>query len=216
MSENELVKIDGMPVVAVDEKDFAAAVGGDWLPRFQVVDSNSKVGKKQLAKVGNYALVRSEDDVVDLTNQVDALVIHMRWTAIDTNEDSLSFSHDKESDEFKRIEEESKVQNSGCMWGPEFLVYLPSVKSFATFFCGSATARRESKNIFKLLRKAATFKTHLIENKRYTWWGPLVVECTSPFDLPSEEEIKDQAVKFANPPKQAETEAAPSNDGRER
>jgi len=215
MSENELVKVDGMPVVPVGEKEFSALVGGDWLPRLQVVDSNSKVGKKNLAKVGNYALVRSEDDVVDLTNQVDALIIHMRWTAIDTNEDSLSFSHDKESDEFQRIQEESKVSNSGCMWGPEFLVYLPSVKSFATFFCGSATARRESKNIFKLLRKAATFKTHFIENKRYSWWGPLVTECTSPFDIPSEEEIKQEAVKFANPPKQEETEEAPA-DGRER
>lgn len=217
MSDNALVKIDGMPIIEVTEDEFKLIVSGDWLPRIQVVDSNSKVAKKKQAESGNYALVRGEDDVLDLTNQVDVLVVHVRWTALDTNGDTPTFVHERESDEFKRIEEESLVQNSGCMWGPEFLLYIPSVKSFATFFCASATARRESKHIFKLMHKAATLKTHFIEKGKHSWYGPLITECSSPFDIPPSDEIKEQALKFANPiTRKAEAVADAPADGRER
>lgn len=212
----DLIKLDGMPAVEVTEDEFKSIVSGDWLPRLQVVDSASKIAKKNLAAAGSYALVKGEDDVVDLTNQIDALVIHMRWTAIDMNGDTPIFNHERESAEFQRIEEESKTRDSGCMWGPEFLLWLSGVKSYATFMCGSATARREAKNVYKLLHKAATFKTHFIEKGRYSWYGPIVVECSSPFEIPGSEDIKAQALKFANPPKPTEEAAPASDDGRER
>ena len=212
MSENELIALDGMPALPVSEDEFKDIVSGDFLPRIQVVDSASKVCKKKQAEAGNYALVRAEDDVVDLTNQIDALVIHMRFTALDFNTEPPTFSHERKSEEFQRIEEESKVSNSGCMWGPEFLLYVDSVKTFATFFCASATARRESKNIVKLMRKAATFKTHYIEKGKYSWYGPLIVPCSNEFDLPPIEEIKAQAVKFANPTSSEVGEDAPKSD----
>lgn len=203
----ELVKFEGMPVVPVTEEELQKVLSSDYLPRLQVVDSNSKVCKKKLAEAGNYALIRSEDDVVDLTNQIDVLLVHMRWTALDVNGETPVSSHDRESEEFQRIEEESSMPNSGCMWGPEFLLWIPSAKTFATFFCSSATSRREAKNIFKLLRQPATLKTHFIETKKYSWYGPLVTSCSTPFDIPPMEEIKTQAMKFANPPSRDTGEA---------
>jgi len=212
MSENELIALDGMPALPVSEEEFKDIVSAGYLPRLQVVDSASKVCKKKQAEAGNYALVRAEDDVVDLTNQIDVLVVHMRFTALDFNTEPPIFSHDRESEEFQRIEEESKVSNSGCMWGPEFLLYIDSVKTFATFLCASATARRESKNIVKLMRKAATLKTHFIEKGKYSWFGALVIPCSNKFDLPPMEEIQTQAVKFATPVSSNNGEAAPESD----
>jgi len=213
MPENELVPMDGMPTLPVSEKEFKEIVGGDYLPRLQVVDSSSKVCKKDLAKAGNYALIRAEDDVVDLTNQIDVLVVHMRFTALDFSDgDAPVFNHVRDSAEFKRIEEESKVRDSGCMWGPEFLLYVDSVKAFATYLCSSATSRRESKNIIKLVRKAATFKTHYIEKGKYSWHGPLIIPCSTAFDIPDPEEIKAQAMKFANVASTEAAEAAPESE----
>lgn len=209
----EMVKFEDMPVVPVSEDDFNKEVAsGEFLPRIVVGDAMSKVCKRKQVEIGNYGLVRSEDDVVDLSNQLDVLIVHMRWTALDTSGEKPISSHDRDSETFKAIEEQSTIKDSGCLWGPEFLIYIPTAKTFATYFCCSITSRRESKNIFKLIRKAATFKTHLIETKKYSWHGPLVVECSTPFDLPPAEEIKKQALKFAN----ADSEDKAEDDGRER
>jgi hypothetical protein len=118
---------------------------------------------------------------------------------------------DMESDEFKRIQEKSAEQDSGCMYGPEFLVYIPQIKEFATFFCGSKSARRESPTIKALLTKPATLKSKKIETKRYTWYGPQATSCSTPFDPPDLEALKKVVEKFNNPPK-TEVEAAPEEE----
>jgi len=194
----DLIKFDGMPQLPVNEDEFNKEVSvGNYLPRIQVVDSNSRVCKKKQAEAGSYAFIKSEDDVIDLSNQFDALIIHVRFTAIDTSGDTPVFCHDKESATYENIVERSGGTDSGCLYGPEFLLYVPSMKAFATFFCASATARRESKNIYKLIKRGATFKTHYIEKGRYSWYGPLVIECSTPMELPDMEEIKKVATEFA-------------------
>jgi len=209
----DVVKFEDMPALPVTQEAFNEEVSsGEFLPRLQVADTNSKICKRKQVEAGNWGLVRNEDDVVDLSNQVDILIIHMRWTALDTNGEKPIFSHEKESDTFKTIADNSTVKDSGCLWGPEFLVYIPTAKTFATYFCCSITARREAKNIFKLMHKAATFKTHFIETKKYSWYGPLVVECSTPLETPPMEEIKKQALKFAS----AESEEVAEDDKRDR
>lgn len=89
-------------------------------------------------------------------------------------------------------------------FGPEFLIWIPGAnpQSFATFFCGNKTMRREAPNLRGLIGRAATLKVTLIETKKYSWHGPVVVPCSTPFDLPDMEEIKAQVSRFNNPPEQ--------------
>jgi hypothetical protein len=102
------------------------------------------------------------------------------------------------------------------MYGPEFLLYIPSVEDFATFFCGSKSARREAPNIKKLMTKPATFKSKKISNKRYTWFGPCVTTCSTPFAPPSLEELQEKVNKFNNPPDtSAEVVAEEKSEGEE-
>jgi hypothetical protein len=65
----------------------------------------------------------------------------------------------------------------------------------------SKTGRREARNMEPLLGKAATLKCHLIEQGKYKWHGPIVIPCTTPVEMPSEEDIRNQWTKFQNPPR---------------
>ena len=87
------------------------------------------------------------------------------------------------------------------MYGPEFLVWIPSQGVFATYFMSSKTARREAKKMEPLLGKAATFRCKLIDSGRFKWHGPVVVPCSSPLEVPALDAIKGEVEKFQNPPK---------------
>jgi len=127
------------------------------------------------------------------------LVCAWRPKALSTNDPVISV-YDVDDAEFKRIQEQSDVANSGCMFGPEFLVYIPAAGKFATFFMGSKSQRRESPNMKARMHQAATLKSKLIETPKYKWQNPVVVPCSTPFELPDLQAVKEQIEKFTNPP----------------
>lgn len=116
-------------------------------------------------------------------------------------DDAVITCFDHTDQMFKDIMAESEKKDSGCMYGPEYLVWIPSMKVFALFFMGSKTGRREAPALRALLGKAATLRTKLIESKQFSWHGPVVSACSTPFDIPSQEEIAQEVEKFLNPPK---------------
>jgi hypothetical protein len=85
------------------------------------------------------------------------------------------------------------------MWGPEYLVYIPTQKVFATFFMGTKSARREAPALKALLRQAATLGSHEIKTEKYVWWSPQIRPCTTPFEIPTPEDIKEVYEEFMNP-----------------
>ena len=196
---NELIpRGDLLPNISAEE--FKEAVSSStYLPRIQIIDPKSKLSVKKIVPAGNYALVRGKEDADDLTSEFDAIVCGMRWKALDTNGETPLTVFDKSSQAFKEIEAKSAIKDSGCMWGPEFLLWVASMKKYATFFCSSKTSRREATNIYDLIASAATFKINLIETKQYTWYGPSVVPCSAPFEIPPVEEIKAEVARFNNP-----------------
>jgi hypothetical protein len=108
---------------------------------------------------------------------------------------------DPQNPEFVRISEKSLEKDSRAMYGPEFLVWVSEAEEFATFFMGTKTMRREAPAVKTFLEKAAVLKPGKISNSKYTWYSPKVEACTTPFELPEEEEIIAQYTKFMNPPK---------------
>lgn len=201
MTDGQLVPTEalGGDVQKFDDKIFdSVAKVGDYLPRIQLMSSNSALCKKGEFPVNHYALIQDKNHD-DLGPDVDILVIAWRPKAMEIAEQVLAI-YDTENQEFTRIAEKSEEQDSGCMYGPEFLIYIASRQKFATFFMGSKSARRESPNLKAQMHKAATLKSRLIETKKYTWQSPQITPCTTPFDIPETDEIKEKLKKFNNPP----------------
>jgi len=211
--ENALIPLADLGVQKYSDEDFGKVAAGKFLPRVQLMTSNSKDCKSGEFAVNHYALVKGKN-LVDLTEKVDVLVIAWRPKAMDMS-DGVMVYHDPEHAEFKRIEEQSTQKDSGCMYGPEFLVYVPSIQEYGTFFMGSKSSRNESPAIKSLLGKAATLQSQHIKTPKYEWFSPQVIQCTAPFDLPDMEGLKAVANEFNNPPAN-ETEVAPEASGRER
>jgi len=183
-----------------DEAFALATKVGDYLPRIQLMTSQSTKCKKKEFPIDHYALVQGQN-FIDLGESVDVLVIAWRPKAIEIGDEIISVFDPKDT-EFERIQLQSDVKDSGCMFGPEYLMWVPTQKQFATFFMGSKSSRRESPSVKALLKNAATLKSHLIETKKYSWQSPIATPCSTPFDMPGADDLIKQVTKFNNPPKQ--------------
>lgn len=209
----------GGQIQKYDDKAFEAVVtSGNYLPRLQLMTSQSEKCKEGAFPINNYALVVGEI-FHDLGKEVDILVICFRPKAIEIG-DAVITVFDQNSEEFKRIVAKSELPNSGCMYGPEFLVYVPSQKKFATFFMGSKSARKEAPAVRALLQAAATLKSKKISTSQHTWFAPQAVPCSTPFELPNMDDLKKEVEKFNNPPAQevekAKSEQSAGDSGRAR
>jgi len=199
MSEdNALIKTDELGVQKYADDDFDKVASGGFMPRIQLMTSRSKACEAGDFPINHYALVKGKTPV-DLGEDVDCLVIAWRPKAIRMDEDFLAV-YDPQDEEFKKIAAASSEPNSGCMYGPEFLVYLPEEEEYTTFFLGSKSARNEAPNLKSQIGKAATLSSQKIQTKKFTWFAPKVTQCSSPFTVPDMESIKEAADKFNNPP----------------
>ena len=198
--ENELIKLEGEQGVQKYGDDIvnALAKSGDYLPRLQLMTSNAAMCKDGKFPINHYAIVDGQT-FKDMGETIDVLVINWRPKALSTN-DPIMAVYDVTNKEFTRICEQSETKDSGCMFGPEYLCWVPTTKEFVTFFMGGKISRRESPNLKALLKKAATLKAQKIDTGKYTYFSPIVVPCSTPFELPEMEDIMEQVTKFNNPP----------------
>lgn len=194
-----------------DDDAFSKMASTGFLPRLQLMTSNSEACKSGEFPTNHYAQVNDSQNL-DLGKSVDCLILSWRPKALDMNGEDIVASFDPESDSYADIQKRSEEPNSGCMWGPEFLVYIPQTKAFATFFMGSKSARRVAPAVKGLMYKAATLDSKKVETTKFTWFVPDVTPCQSPFDAPDMDEIKEQVEKFQNPPEPA-VEVAGDDDG---
>lgn len=154
--------------------------------------------------MAHYGLVLGKDQYEDLGAQVDVLPISWRPKAMRTtgggDKGTLPVQYyDHALPEFKAIQVESEKPNSGCMFGPEFLLYIPSANRYATYFMSSKTSRRQAPELKALMGRGATLKVQYIETASYSWHGPVVTVCLTRFNVPELEEIKGHAERFNNP-----------------
>lgn len=211
MRLKHLIAINTIPVFADEELIALGDLGiakaapiesildsNSFLPRVQLMSSSADKCKKGEFSVNHYAFVQGQD-FIDLGKEVDILVIHYRAKALDMSGDDIISSYDAESDVFKKIQTDSTKKDSGCMYGPEYLIYVPSQKKFATFFLGSKSARKEARTVQQRLGKAATLKSALVEWKSFSWQVPKCTPCSATFEIPSVDLIKPEVEKFDNP-----------------
>lgn len=177
------------------------ATSSDFLPRLQLFGSNSELVKRGKIPMAHWGVVIQKDQLEDLGEQVDCLPLSWRPKAMrlrNEGEAPLSYFNPKSGD-FLTVQEESEIQDSGCSFGPEYLVYLPAVKRYATYFMNTKTARNQATELRALIGRGATLKVKLIEAPKYSWHGPVVTVCQTKFEVPSLEDMKKVLEKFNNP-----------------
>ncbi len=212
---NELVakKLTGGELSKYDFESVVAGVN-TFLERLQLFGSKSDACTEQKIGIGHYGIV-TDGGITDVGEEVEVVVVSWRPKSLQIDGGNIITEYDPESEIYKKIAEMSGTPNSGCMYGPEYLLWVPCQNKFVTFFMSSKTARREAKRMHHLVGCAATFKAKLIDNGRYKWHGPVVIECSTPLDVPDEETIRTVVESFQNPPK-SEVELAPDDTGRAR
>lgn len=216
---NEIVSVDQNALTSIlaqtgvskygSDDDFnKLSTTGGFLPRLMLMGTNSTLVQEDKIKAGAYGLVRAKDQCDDLGKEVPCLPLSWRSKAMEITDGEVISVFDRKDPEFDRIVQKSEEADSGCMYGPEFLLWIPAAKCFATFYCSSKTSRREAPQLRNLIGKPTLLKSHLIKGKKYNWFGPVVTTCSQPFGLPSQEEIIEEVTKFNNPPVN-EKESAP-------
>lgn len=166
-----------------------------YLPRFRLFTLKSGAVANGLTELG-FSLVEGEEYNF-LGKDVDVFPFAIRPLALDTKvQPKPMFSHDVNSDVFKDIAERAQTKDSGCLCGPEFLIWVPSAGTFATYLMGSPTDRYVWPRLKALLGRPALIKTKLIKKAQFQWHGPDVLASSSVFDMPSVEDVTAEVEKF--------------------
>ena len=195
----------------------------EYIPRIQLMTGNSGLVQQGNAQVGEYVFINTKDDFTPLGKEVDILVCSWRLKAMQVGDGSVVSVFDPADPNFGKIRAQASVKDSGCMCGVEFLLWIPAVNAFATFYMASKSAQREAKKVRSFIDEEnnapgpATLKAAFIETKRFKWHAPVVTTCSTPFSPPEPEAFLKTLDKFLNPPKETDAEMADDDgDNRER
>ncbi len=192
---------------------FDVLVRSNFMPRVQLCGGSSDIVKEAKIAIGRFALVRGKDDFVDFGQECNLVPLSWRFAAM-RFADKTEVFYDPKSDEFKAVQAETGVKDSRCAYGPQFLVWVPQTKEFATYFFGSTSARPEGRKMLQLLNKPVTMKAKLVSTPQNKWHVPVCLACSAQVEMPPIESAIAIAAQFNNPGK-SETveESAPAPAG---
>lgn len=209
---NDLTKIDSAlgDLVPKGSSEVLAQVAktGDYLGYIKLMTSRSNEVESGEFPANHYAFIMDQK-LEDVGEEVDCLFFDFRARAMHMDGEDIIVSYDMNDDMFQKIQHDADniPNNANDMYGPEFLLWIPSLKRFVTFWCASKSARRIAKNDIAQYCKlqggagAATLTSKVIKTAKYTWRAPDIKPCNTPFDLPEPEEIRKVVTEFQNPPK---------------
>jgi len=214
---NDLTVLQDLPITVskyATPQALATLTSSSFLPRIQVMGGNNDIVKEGKFPIGHYALV-SGQNLDDLGDQFIGIVLAWRPKAMQFQPEVVAY-YDPDNEGFKSVKNRADNEpQSGCGYGPEFLLWLPDKEKFASFFCSNITARQEAPNILTFMRKACLFQIILIKSKKYTWHGPRVNKCDMEVQLPATDILTEAINTFNNPPS-TEVEIVDTKDERER
>jgi hypothetical protein len=226
MSKNELSVLNelfsgenALSTQSIDDLKALDAMSSSvsFLRRIQLYSKGKSNASGTLVGAGNFGVPESSDKITDLGNSIDVLVIARKAKAIDMSDTSnIIVTNDTTSAEFKRIVDlADNTRDSGCAYGPTYLIYERSSNSFYEFFCGNKSARYASSAINSFLpvtqamidagvtneseprfAKPMTLKSEYIKKDRYEWFAPKAEECLTPIDLPSADVLRSEIERF--------------------
>lgn len=216
---NQLIPFsaDQLPSVELATEDELQELtkGTDFLQRLQLVTKGKYVDTGKI-NPGRYGVPQTGgEDILDLGPEIDILPLVVRAKALDMRDrDAIIAVYDMNLPEFDRIKTLAAGTDSGCMWGPSFLVIERSTGNFYEYFMGNKSARQESGKLRPFLpisREKAeatgvephgpipcTLKNRYIQ-RRHGWHVPVVTKCSEPFtNLPSLDKVREEVKKFSD------------------
>lgn len=220
-------------VSSYDDNDFKeGAKGTKFLARLQLMTSRSDACSVDGFPVNHYAKIENKE-LTDLGESVDLLPLAWRTKALNSatmqtvydvkkilKHGDVGYPTEEDTGDVEipnpawvAIELASTVKNSKCMYGIEFLVWMPVLKEFLAFFFGSKSSRGESPNlkVFYDEGQPATCGWRPMSNKEYKWSGPKITSCTTPIvDLPDWGTAAKLKQEFLNPPEETVEELVDS------
>lgn len=191
------------------------AASQQFVPYIQLLGSNSRIVKQGKFPMGHFGL-GLDQKLNDLGDEFICLPVAWRSKAV--RFDPLMMVYDTEDPDFQALKEEAGKKDSGCVYGPEFLLWLPDFSTLATYLLGSKTGRREAKNVYTFLGHACKMRSHYIEDKRtgYSWHGMKVDAFGGDIALPEWESVMPQIESFKNPEKYVDVKEVAEEETRER
>jgi hypothetical protein len=155
------------------------------------------------------------EEIDDLGEKIDIVPFSYRPKALDVSDrEAIITVFDVKDPEFQRIKNAPK--NTGCMWGPSFLVMERSTGKLYELFFGNISGRTESGKLKPFLPSeankgqpsAASLGIRYKKMPDYGWHLPVITKCSEPFDPANvkftEEQLNQEIEKFLNPEKGAE------------
>ena len=208
-TENPLQEVKAsLPANLSDDIFEAVKSSQSYLPRLQLLTSNSEVCKAGDFPINHYARVLDSSNR-NLGEKVDILICSWRPMALETTVDGNVITvfdpqiiDGKTTGEFARIQKKASAAGmNGCMCGHQYLVWVPSAKEFMTFYMASKTALKASPQVKALMDKPGTLASQKIVKGDFTWYGPTCQPCSTPFEMPEKDALKKEIEKFLSPPK---------------
>lgn len=178
---------------------FDQLVRASFLSRVTLCTGNNKLITAGHMGAGKYALVRGEDDFVDLGVSLDCIPLARRYAAMDFSGEKPVIDHNPESETFKEIVTRSKTDNSQCQYGVQFLLWVPQVKEFSTFFFGSTSSRPEARKMDQRMKAPVTMKAKLVKTPKFQWHVPVILPCSAQLEPPPAGPYLTIGQQFLNP-----------------
>jgi len=173
------------------------AKGSNFLPRIQLITKGKYVDTGKIAPGHWGCPQQGGEDIEDLGEKIDVIPFAFRPKAMDVSDrEAIVTSYDVNDPEFKRIVAAPK--NTGCIWGPTFLVYERNTQKFYELFFSNASGRSEASKMRPFLPSeenegipsAASMAIRYKKTPDYGWHVPVITKCTLTFDsIPPGEEI---------------------------
>jgi len=224
---NELTAFNSVPVSAAALTTEASAPTRSKFPaRLQLV-SKGKLVDSGKVRPGHFAIINGEE-ILDVGNGVDCIPLACLDKALDVSGDEVKVAFGANNELFKDIKARAATPNSGCMFGPVFLVFERSTASFVELFFNNKSGRMEADKLKACCpvsqaaadelgiesrpAAAANITSKYIEKERFSWFAPEIVKAEGvSFDkTPTSEELLEQVNRFLEQGVEA------SSEGRDR
>ncbi|KPK54274.1 MAG: hypothetical protein AMS22_06110 [Thiotrichales bacterium SG8_50] len=188
--------------------------GVDYLQRLQLITKGKYVDTGKI-KPGHYGIpLPGGEEIDDLGSSIDILPLAVRAKALDMSDrEAVVAVYDMSTPEFQDIKARSGEQDSGCMWGPSFLVVERSTGRCFEFFMGTKSSRAVSGDLINFLPVSeataakqgidahgplpCTLTVRYAKRGSWGWHVPVVNKCSEPFTkTPSLDVLREEMRKF--------------------
>lgn len=203
-ASQELVLPDFGSADFTSQATFDELVKSSFMPRIQLMSGMSGLVTEGKMNVGKYAFIRGKEDFIDFQEGFICVPLTHRFAAMrfanSGGNEKFECYYDPNSAEFKQVQADSEQPNSGCSYGPQFLLWVPQVREYATYLFGSKSARPEARKLALLRGKGASFKAKLVTNAaNQKWHVPVVLPYSGQFELPDIDAARAVAEIFNHP-----------------